>query len=717
MQDGSVPIVKELVLVGGGHAHALVLKRWGMTPVPGVRVTLINPGASAPYTGMLPGHAAGHYARAALEIDLVRLARFAGARLVLGAVDLIDPLARRVRVPGRAPIAYDLLSIDIGITSDMADLPGFAAHGVAAKPLGPFADRWAAFCAGDGPARIAVIGGGVAGVELALACAHRMRDLGRTAHVALIDRGEILQGWPGRRRLLAALDDYGVTRYEGVAPIAVGPAAVSLADGVQVPADFTIGAAGAVPHGWLSECGMAMERGYMVVDDQLRSVSHPDIYGAGDCVHLGASPRPKAGVFAVRAAPVLAWNLRADLTGAQRRRFRPQRDFLKLVSLGGKDALAEKAGWTWAGPTMWRWKDRIDRRFMARLDDLPAMAQPAPPRGAARGVAAEMAGPAPCGGCGAKLGAGALAGILGGQPGDDAAVLVTGDQRQVISTDHLRGFAHDPVLVARAAAIHAMGDIWAMGAKPQAAVANVILPRMAARLQGAWLDEVMTAAHAVFADAGAEIVGGHSSMGMEATLGFTVTGLLDGPAITLAGARPGDALILSRGIGVGIVLAAEMRMRATGAEVAACWAQMTTPQGDAAAILSPHAHAMTDVTGFGLAGHLGNICAASGVGAEVAVQAIPLLPGALRLAEAGIRATLDPQNRAALAGRVTAPESALGALVFDPQTAGGLLAAVDAEQADGVVAALRKAGHDAALIGHVRQGADIVFHAGNRPTG
>ncbi|MCT4684682.1 MAG: selenide, water dikinase SelD [Roseicyclus sp.] len=710
MQDGAaVPLVKELVLVGGGHAHALVLRRWGMKPVPGARLTLINPGPTAPYTGMLPGHVAGHYPRAALDIDLVRLARFAGARLILGAADLIDPLARRVRVPGRAPIAYDLLSVDIGITSDMADLPGFAEHGIAAKPLGPFADRWAAYCAGEGPARIAVIGGGVAGVELALACAHRMTALGRATEIAVIDRGGILDGQPGRVRLWQAMDAFGIRRIEGAAPARVTGGAVVLEDGREVPSDLTIGAAGAVPHGWLADCGMEMRGGYMVVDETLRSVSHPEVYGAGDCVHLGHAPRPKAGVFAVRAAPVLAWNLRADLTGAQRRAFRPQRDFLKLVSLGGKDALAEKAGWTLSGPLLWQWKDRIDRTFMEKLRDLPAMPQPLPPPGSATGVAREMAGPAPCGGCGAKLGAGALTGILGGAPGDDAAVLEVGGARQVISTDHLRGFAEDAVLVARAAAVHAMGDIWAMGARPQAATATVILPRMAARMQGAWLDEVMEAARAVFAAEGAEVVGGHSSMGAELTLGFTVTGLLERAPITLAGARPGDALVLSRGIGTGVVLAAEMRRIAQGEKVAACWAQMTAPQGAAAAILAPVAHAMTDVTGFGLAGHLGNICAASGVGAEVALEAVPLLPGALRLSGAGVRSTLYEQNRAALEGRVAAPATPLGALVFDPQTAGGLLAAVPGGEADRLAAELRAAGFDAARIGTVTDGPAIRF--------
>jgi selenide,water dikinase len=254
-----------------------------------------------------------------------------------------------------------------------------------------------------------------------------------------------------------------------------------------------------------------------------------------------------------------------------------------------------------------------------------------------------------------------------------------------------------------------MGDIWAMGARPQVALATVILPRMAARLQGAWLAEVMTAARDVFGAAGAQIVGGHSSMGAELTLGFTVTGLLSRAPITLAGAKPKDALILSRAIGTGVVLAAEMQMRATGAEVAATWAQLTTPQGAAAAILAPHAHAMTDVTGFGLAGHLGNICAASGLGAEVWIETVPVLPGALRLSGLGIRSTLFAQNEAALEGQVDAPQTPLGALVFDPQTAGGFLAAVPEAAAKTVVASLGAAGFAAARIGVLHEAPGIRF--------
>jgi selenide,water dikinase len=178
--------------------------------------------------------------------------------------------------------------------------------------------------------------------------------------------------------------------------------------------------------------------------------------------------------------------------------------------------------------------------------------------------------------------------------------------------------------------------------------------------------------------------------------------------VTLAGARPGDALILTKPIGSGVVLAAEMRMLATGAEVAETWAHLGASQGAASALLAPVAHAMTDVTGFGLAGHLGNICAASGVGAEVDLEEVPILPGALRLSGAGVRSTLWAQNKAALAGRVSVPETALGALVYDPQTAGGLLAAVPQDRAETLVADLRAADFDAAQIGVVTEGPGIV---------
>ncbi|WP_342078324.1 selenide, water dikinase SelD [Yoonia sp. SS1-5] len=691
------PFTRDLVLVGGGHTHALVLRQWGMNPLAGVRLTVINPGPTAPYSGMLPGFVAGHYTRDELDIDLVKLARFAGARLINGAVSGIDRDARTVTVPGRPPVGFDVLSIDVGITSAMPDMPGFGAHAVPAKPLGIFASRWDAFQKQADAPEIAIIGGGVAGAELAMAMAHALR--GRSPIVRLIDRGRVLTalGHTARTKMLAALNGADVTVIEDADVSEIVAQGVVLSDGRRLRSDFTTGAAGAKPHDWIAQTGLSLHEGFVNVDANLQS-SDPAIFAVGDCAHLSADPRPKAGVYAVRQAPVLFDNLRAVLSGGQLRPYRAQKDYLKLISLGRKSALAEKFGTAREGPLLWKLKDYIDRKFMDQFAELPMMAPPKVPRTAALGLQ-DLLGTQPiCGGCGAKVGKGALLDVLADSFGDDAAQVQPG---QVISTDHLRAFSHDPVIMTRIAAIHALGDVWAMGAVPQAATIGLVLPRMSDDLQRRTLHEIMAVARATCAEAGAKIVGGHSSLGEELTIGFTVTGLTDAP-VTQAGARSGDRLILTKPIGSGTVLAAEMQGKARGADVMACLDLMAQGQGDAARILGP-AHAMTDVTGFGLAGHLRGICAASGVGATIRQADIPLMQGASDLAGAGIRSTLFAENKSAAGHLQAAPFD----LLYDPQTAGGLLAAVDPVDADKLLAALREAGYPAAIIGEIVDG-DVI---------
>jgi selenide,water dikinase len=712
-----LPSVADVVLIGGGHTHALVLRMWGMKPLPGARLTLINPAPTAPYTGMLPGHIAGHYPREALDIDLVRLARFASARLTLGAASAIDREARTITV-GHRKIAYDLASIDIGITSDLPDLKGFSAHAIAAKPLGPYATRWAAYLAGEGPAAVAVMGAGVGGTELAMAMSHALRARNRPATVTLLDRGTALPGTApaAARRLRANLGKLGIQLLENTNVSEITATAVRLADGREIPSTFTVTATGARPHDWLGLTGLDLHDGFITVDRYLRS-SDPLIYACGDAAHLAHAPRPKAGVYAVRAAPALFANLRAALSGSPRKPFEPQGDYLKLISLGRQSAVGERNGITLEGPHIWRLKNRIDRRFMGRLADLKPMTPPPLPAEVARGVREAQGDKPLCGGCGSKVGPAALSRALATlasatrkdvltRPGDDAAILKMGRTTQVLTTDHLRAFTLDPWLMGRITAIHALGDIWAMGATPQAALAQIILPPLSEPLQERTLTELLDAAAEIFTAEGAEIVGGHTTTGAELTLGFTVTGLADRP-ITLAGARPGDALILTKPIGSGTLLAAEMRLKARGPDVAACLAEMARPQGTAARLLSG-AHAMTDVTGFGLAGHLLNILEASGTSASLDLAAIPLHAGALDLAAAGIRSTIWDANRAAAAPRVFHEETPLTALLFDPQTAGGLLAAVAPDDANPILEALEKEGYRAARIGTVTDGLPLI---------
>ncbi len=708
--DQPYPLTRDLVLVGGGHTHALFLRMWAMRPLPGVRVTVINPKPAAAYSGMLPGFVAGHYARDELDIDLVRLARAANARLVLGAATSIDRENKLVHVNGRVPLAYDVASIDVGITSKMNELPGFAAHGTPAKPLEAFADRWAVVCEQPKDRKIAVIGGGIAGVELALAMQHRLRD--SSPQVTIFDRSDALsaQTSKGSRITRKALAAANITLIENADIAKVASDRIILSDGTEHCADFVVGAAGATPHPWLSDIGVDHQEGFLSISRTLQT-SDPDIFAVGDCNYMPFAPRPKAGVYAVRQAPVLHDNVRAALTGGAMRAFHPQKDYLKLVSLGDKIALAEKFGTAFVGPSLWSMKDSIDTKFMRQFDQVADMPSPPIATTVALGVREMLSQEPLCGGCGAKVGravlneviqtgAGAKLPEVTSIKGDDAAMIEVGGVGTVMTTDHLRAFANDPHLMTRIAVNHALGDVWAMGGKPKYVTMSLTLPRSNREIYQRTLHEVNHAASVGLAQAGAALVGGHTSIGSEFSIGFTVTGVLDGDPVTLAGAKPGDCLVLTKPIGSGVILAAEMRQLARGVDVASCYRQMLQGQGVAAKILAPDAHAMTDVTGFGLAGHLANINDASGTGTVLFGDAMPLMTGAKALFAMGVRSSLWLDNRQG-SGEVFGEDHVNFALLFDPQTAGGLLASVDGQKADDLVKKLWVSGYPAAVIGQV----------------
>ncbi len=709
-----VPLTRDLVLVGGGHAHALVLKAWGMDPLPGARLTVINPGPTAPYTGMLPGHVAGHYGRDDLEIDLVRLCRHAGARLILSKAVGIDRIAREIMVQGRGPVAYDVASLDIGITARM-DLPGFADHAVGAKPLDVYAARWRDFL--DQVSRrlvepkVAVIGGGVAGCELALAMAFAMAQAGVSPRVTVIERGSQISGVGprARARLMSAMAGHGIGLRVNAQIDRIKAQQVLIAGQDPVASHLCVGAAGAFAHDWIAQTDLPLHDGFIKVDPDLRVQGDGAVFAVGDCAHMAFAPRPKAGVFAVRAAPVLLDNMRAALTGGRMRVFKPQKNYLKLISLGGKSAMAEKFGFAVAGPLLWRWKDRIDRSFMERLEDLPQMKAPPVSALVTEGVREILADKPLCGGCGAKVGGGILSAALRALPqndgdvikgtGDDAAILrIKGGGFQVISTDHLRSLVDDPVQMTRIAAVHALGDIWSMGAQPQVALSSLILPRMAPALQARTLREITETATQVFRMAGAQLVGGHTTMGAEMTIGFTVTGTRPTMPISISGAQAGDVLLLTRPIGSGVIMAAHMQGKADGRVVADALQVMESMQHREAAILDK-AHAMTDVTGFGLAGHVRAICVASGLDAELWRDEIPVYDGARALSDSGIASSLMPSNRA------DAPVNGMhDPLMFDPQTAGGLLAALPQDVAKIVLKQLENEGCKGQIIGRLSAG-------------
>lgn len=725
------PIVKDLVLVGGGHAHVAVLKSFGMEPMPGVRVTLITRDIHTPYSGMLPGFVAGHYGFDDMHVDLGPLARFAGAALIHDEAVGLDLANRRVICRDRPPLAYDVLSLDVGAAPDLSALPGAETHAVPIKPIGSFLARFEKLRARVRerrlPTRIGVVGAGAAGVEIVLALRHRLRaelaGLGRDPDILefhLIGTfPEPLPAFPAVARAQARrlLEARGVHLHFGQAASLIEPGCVRLADGQAIDLDEILLATPAAAAPWPKASGLAVDdNGFVQVDETLRSLSHPEIFATGDIADMIRSPRPKAGVFAVRQGPALAENLRRALAARPLRPFRPQRRYLAILSAGDKYALAARGGFTLEGAWVWRWKDWIDRRWMRRYSELPAM--PTADPDVAAGIADETAlkeisaFAMRCGGCGAKVGSDLLTRALQGlDPGrreevlvgldspDDAAVVQVPAGKALVQTvDFFRSFIADPYVFAQIAANHALGDIHAMGAEPQTVLTIAVIPFGLEAKVESQLGQLMAGATKVVREAGAALVGGHTAEGSELAIGFAVNGLVD-PARVLRkdGLKPSDALVLTKALGTGTLFAADMRARAKGRWVEGALASMLQSSGEAAKILIAHgAHACTDVTGFGLLGHLVEMTRASNVDAEIAIGRLPVLDGAVECLNAGIFSSLQPANvrlRRAIRDQATAATHPLYPLLFDPQTAGGLLAAVPEENVSACLAALKAAGY------------------------
>jgi selenide,water dikinase len=690
----SRPVATDLVLLGAGHAHLEVLRRFALRPEPGVRLTLIGREPETPYSGMLPGLLRGEYTRQEAHIDLAPLAAMAKARLILAEVAAFDPATRTLTIADRPEVGFDVLSIDVG--GEPAVPPG---SGIAVKPIGRFLEQLTRLEAELPEAsRIAIVGGGPAGSELALALA--VRFAGRFRLILVCATPEPIAEAPAaaRRAVRQALVDAGVELVCGVTAMGLEAGRLVLSDGSNLDVATALWATGVQGPAFLAASGVACDRaGCIRVNHDLSSVSHPFIFAAGDCAALEGGQRPKAGVWAVRAGAPLAENLRRAATGRPLERWRPQRDALAILGLGHGRAVAWRNGIAVQGHKVHWLKDRIDRRWIRAYTD--------------PGIPVEPDGPERCGGTGAKVGAEILFGALAALPRsdgidlmetrDDAAVLKPPVGKLLVqSVDHFRAFLDDPYVFGQIAAAHSLSNLHAMGAAPWTALAIASVQAGPGPKMRAELAAMLRGAAEVLQADGCNLAGGHSAEAADPALGFSVTGLVDsGKILRKAGLQPGDQLILTKPLGTGIVLAGHRAANARAQWLIAAIESMRITNASAARIAMAHRpRAGTDVAGFGLAGHLMEMLGASGMSAVLRMEAVPALPGARALAAHGIASTLAPENRRLL-GDV--PDNPDIALLADPQTSGGLLLGVPAGRAEACLQALLDDGLTAAIIGEV----------------
>jgi selenide, water dikinase len=722
-------VTQELVLIGGGHSHSIALRAFGMDPPPGVRVTLISEQSLTPYSGMLPGYVAGQYELEDCHIDLRSLCHFAEAQLYLDPVIGLDLDQQQVICANRPPVHFDLLSLNIGSSPKVPALfgsgnfeSGSAAatvvSNVGAKPVGAFLDWWEALCTEISvhptrPVTLSLVGGGAGGVELALAMQWRLQRLVRQAWqvtIHLFSRSPQLlpnHAPMARQKLKRHLQKQGISLHLGETVQQLTAEGVVCTSGLMVPCDGVVWVTEATAPDWLQKSGLKLDdRGFVRVDQNLRSLSHSQVFAAGDIATMDR-PMAKSGVYAVRQGMPLARNLANALQDKPLKPYRPQPWHLALIGTGDS-AVASFGPLGLESPWLLKLKQRIDRKFMAGFSIL----------GAATGemaLAQEQQGmPIQCSGCGAKVGAKVLDRVLTRLAGgpvlpEDAAVVAVPVGRCLVQTiDYFPTLINDPYLFGQIAAQHSLSDLFAMGATPHSALALVTLPYGNAMAQEETLFQLLSGAVQVLGESHTALLGGHTLEGPTLGFGLTCNGSAHPQQILRKGGlQPGDLLILTKPLGSGVLFAAEMRGQAKPQWIDRAIEVMVRSNLWASGCFLAHgATACTDITGFGLVGHLVEMLQASQVAASLYWERLPWLLGAQEITRSqGTTSSLQAQNLSAQSWIDNLEEAQKHLdfpLLFDPQTSGGLLASVPFDRAEACLQSLHDQGNpESAIIGRV----------------
>ena len=689
-------ILKDLVLIGGGHSHVHTIRSFGMAPMPGVRVTLISKDVETPYSGMIPGYVAGHYTREQCHIDLLRLCSASKVRFIKAEACGLDPVKREILcADNRPPIAYDVTSIDVGITPKLPFSTSLLDSVTPVKPIDGFCDRWDKILSrviGSKPLnrsiRIAIVGGGAGGVELCFAIHHRVKEALRqkghgldVVEVQILSRGsQLMQSHNERvqRIVLRLMRERGIHVRLGTHIVGVersdGNTVLIAEDGSRVECDEAVWCTSATAQSWIGKSGLDVtEEGFIRVADTLESVNTRDVFACGDVAHFVDSPRPKAGVFAVRAGPPLTSNLRRRLSGQPLVPWTPQTQFLGIIGAGDHYAIASRGPLAIESAQMWTLKDYIDNTWMdgyrGNLSAMIGGMQSSNMSITNLEISEEArrtldSASMRCGGCGSKIGSTLLNSVLKRLRstnlianreevrvgiGKDAAIISSppAGTFQVQTVDYFRAFISDSFVFGQIAAVHALSDIYAMNGEAISALATCVVPfGIEEKVKEELLQLLAGVCHALKQE-NCALVGGHSSEGMETALGISAYGVVEeGRGSFEYKAKVGDKLVLTKPIGTGTILAADMRGKAKGKWVWAALQSMMQSNRKAAKILfDSGCQTCTDITGFGLIGHISQLMQGRSDGhiVKISLNDLPLLAGAIECIESGALSSLQDE--------------------------------------------------------------------------
>ena len=736
------PTVKHLVLIGGGHSHLNVLKQLGMHPTPGLAVTLISRDINVPYSGLLPGFISGIYNAQDIYIDLRPLAQFAKTRIIQADIQKIDLNSKEVILPDRPNISFDLLSLNIGSEPNLSLIPGAQDHCIGIKPLPEFLKLWPQLLeratntlAQNQQFKFAIVGGGPASVELAFSIQHRLKNdpnlksanqsnlqvqIISAENTLLKFHNNRVQSFTAKELTNRHID---VLLKKKMSACEAG--VVVCEDQTRLKADAIICATGASLPSWPAECGLGISQdGFIEVDSTLKSTSHDYVFAAGDSATIKGQIRPKSGVYAVRQGIPLAKNLIRHATNKRLVSYKPQSHALALINTSSKTAIASRGSFFMHGRLAWIVKDRIDTNFVKKYSSLPEMDQKLDlAKGLVDNKTEELLKlhAMRCAGCGAKVASTILQDVLHQLPNtgkqeivtnfsstEDASLIQLENNKILLqSVDQIKAFINDPWVFARIATNHCLSDIYAMGCKPHSALAIVGLPFASREYSRSELHQLMLSCSETLKEQNCSLIGGHSAESEDLTFGLCVNGFAtQDKVLRKSGMEKDDVLILTKPLGTGTLLAADMRSKASHFHMQSALNEMTMSNQAASSIFSRiKATACTDITGFGLAGHLIEMLVKDNIEVSITLNDIPIIDGALNSLKQGIFSSLHADNRAVssyISDQRNLEKTAQYEILFDPQTSGGLLASIPSEFAEICLNQLLDAGYQGAkVIGQV----------------
>lgn len=383
---------KVIVLVGGGHAHAQVIKEYNRANISSeeAKVILIDPLKSASYSGMIPGCVAEQYTQEQTQIHLEPLAEWAGIEYFNASVVDIDPIAKNLylsaspytcdkdSLPVGIPhsLHYDVASFDIGCRTAGTETPGVGEFAIPTRPIHLLVkkiDAKVTTASGSRPVRLVICAAGAAGIELAMTAAVKVKKAGKEVTTVLIDANkELLPDDPPcvRTMMSKVLAERDITVIHERRVVELSASDVLLHNGEAVPYDIAIWPTGAASHAVAAKIAAAgiatSSEGWIRVSNTLQSITHPSIFAAGDCCTFDSlSKQPgKAGVYAVRTGPILIKNLLGSLRAEPLVEYTPQPEFLRLFNCGDGYGFGIRHTIPLYGPFVWVWKDFIDQWFM-----------------------------------------------------------------------------------------------------------------------------------------------------------------------------------------------------------------------------------------------------------------------------------------------------------------------------------------------------------------